>query len=62
MLDEIVGEITQEAAPTRKRDLAKRLGVDTGDRTFERALESGIETGTLERPKRGSYALGKDAE
>jgi hypothetical protein len=61
-LDEIVGAITEEAEPIRKRDLAERLGIDGDDRTFERALEAGIEDGTLERPKRGFYALGKGDE
>jgi hypothetical protein len=41
--------------------IAEALGVKPEDRTFERALEEGIENGQLERPKRGTYALGKGA-
>jgi hypothetical protein len=58
MLEEIVGALVEAAEPMRKRSLAVALGLTPEDRTFERALEVGIERGRLERPKRGTYALG----
>jgi hypothetical protein len=35
----------------------KTIGVESDDRTFERALEAGIAEGRLEKPKRGFYGL-----
>jgi hypothetical protein len=59
MLDEIVEVLIEGAEPMRKRSIAARLGVKPDDRTFTRALEVGIEGGRLNRPKRGTYALGE---
>jgi hypothetical protein len=57
-LDEIVDILREQAEPMRKRDIADALGVPPDERTFERALEDGLERGHLERPKRGTYAIG----
>ena len=61
MLEEIVGALVEAAEPMRKRALAVALGLTPEDRTFERALEVGIERGRLERPKRGTYARSEGA-
>ena len=45
MLDDIVGELVEQAEPIKKNALAERRGVKTNDRTFERALEAGLESG-----------------
>ncbi|MFN8161376.1 MAG: AAA family ATPase [Solirubrobacterales bacterium] len=58
MLDAICEVLVTEAEPLRKAALAEAVGVKGGDRTFERALTDGVEHGQLERPKRGTYALG----
>jgi hypothetical protein len=58
MLEQIVEEIVEQAEPMRKRNIAARLGVKPDDRTFERALDAGLERGRLQRPKRGTYTIG----
>jgi hypothetical protein len=59
MLEEIVEVLMGAAEPMRKLEIAAALGIKTADRTFTRALEVGIESGRLKRPKRGTYAIGE---
>jgi hypothetical protein len=57
MLDRVEEILNEAGEAMRKKNIASRAGVRSEDRTFERALDVGLEEGRLERPKRGLYGL-----
>ena len=58
MLEGIVAELAERGdGPVQKKNLAEALGVKPTDRTFERALEKGLDDRRLKRPKHGKYGL-----
>jgi AAA domain len=56
-LDNLEQVLTEAGEPMQKMNIAKAIGVESNDRTFERALELGLEESRLEKVKRGVYGL-----
>ena len=58
LLTSVCEHLAKSGEPQKKKAIGEAFGLKEGDRTFDRALKAGVESGRLVREKQGIYALG----